>query len=415
MGATKQVGRSGIALRSGDTQILLDYGVLVSSREPGFPVHVPPRDIDAIVVTHAHLDHTGGVPLYHASKPMPVYGTPLTFDLSAVLIKDFINLSGYYLPYEFLELDAMLHHRRDVDYSSQVKVGNIGLRFLDAGHIPGSMQVLADIGAGKSLVYTGDINLTATRLLKTPPLEYGQPSAVIMECTYANEDHPPRAEVESEFVARLREVVERGGVALIPAFSVGRSQEVLCILEACNFEYPVFVDGMAREVNDVMLQHPSYFNDYDLLRRALDRAKWVSGWNERKIAISTPGVVVSPAGMLKGGAAAYYVERVAEKKQNAIFLVSFQVPGTPGKVLMEKKKIFVRGKSRPVKAEAERFELSSHAGRTELETLLRNLQGSPRIFLVHGSPENCESMVEWVKKETGLDAVAPEAGEVHRL
>jgi len=415
LGATRQVGRSGIALRSGDTQILLDYGVLVGSREPGFPVHVSPRDVDAIVVTHAHLDHSGGVPLYHVSKPVAVYGTPLTFDLTAVLIKDFINLAGYYLPYEFLELDSMLHHRVDIDLSSQIKVGNVALRFLDAGHIPGSVQVVVELGGGKAIAYTGDINLTATRLLNPASLNYGKASALIVECTYASEDHPPRAELEREFVARLREVVERGGVALVPAFSVGRSQEVLCMLEACKFEYPVSVDGMAREVNEVMLRHPSYFSDFRLLRRALDRAKWISGWSERKAATSTPGVVVSPAGMLKGGAAAFYVEKVAERRQNGIFLVSFQVPGTPGKVLLEEKKIFVRGKAKPVKAEVERFDFSSHAGRSELQNLLRNLQDSPRIFVVHGTPENCEAMVDWVKHEIGLNAEAPQAGDIYTL
>lgn len=415
LGATRQVGRSSIALSNGDSLVLMDYGVLIGSEEPGFPVHVPARDVSGIVITHAHLDHSGGVPLFHVSKPVPVYGTPLTFDLTRILVKDFINLAGYYLPYEFLELDSVLHNRREITLNQEVMIGNIKVRFIEAGHIPGSVQTIATLGNGKTVVYTGDINLSTTRLLNPASLDYGEPSVVVMECTYANEDHPPRQNIEREFVSRVKEVVERGGVVLTPAFSVGRSQEVLCVLEAYGFDYPVFVDGMAREVNEVMLRYPNDFRDYHLLKKALTRAKWVTSRSERKAALETPGIIVSPAGMLKGGAAAFYVEAVAARKENALFLVSFQVPGTPGKVLLERRKIFSHGKPVSVQCEVERFDFSSHCGKSELQQVLRSLKGNPEIFVVHGTPENCESLVEWIRKEQGFHAEAPAAGDIHTL
>lgn len=415
LGGTRQVGRSGVALSSGGTQVLLDYGVLISQEEPGFPVHVSPKEVDGIIVTHAHLDHTGGVPIYHIRNKTPVYGTSLTFAITDILIKDFINLAGYYLPYEYLELDTMLRCKINVEYGSEVTIGSLKARFIDAGHIPGSMQIVMETAPGKTLVYTGDVNLAETKLLGSASLDYGQPSAFIVESTYANEDHPGRLELEKEFVARIREVVERGGTALVPAFSVGRSQEVLCVLAAHEFPYPIMVDGMALNVNETMLQHPRFFKDYKLLRRALEDAKWVSRWNERKSATRTPGVIVAPAGMLKGGAAAFYVQKVAGRKQNAIFLVSFQIPGTPGKVLLNERKIFVNGKAKSVEAEVERFDFSSHSGRGELETMMKSVKGSPDVYVMHGTPENCQNFAQWIHDELGLKAIAPQAGEVYKI
>lgn len=415
LGATKQVGRSGFAVKNGNTQILLDYGVLISREEPGFPVHVPPNDVDAIILTHAHLDHSGAIPLFHIKGKVPVYATGLTLELAEILVKDFINLAGYHLPYEYLDLDSMLQCRKNVEYGDEVQIGGLHLRFLNAGHIPGSMQVVLNAGNGKSLVYTGDINLIDTQLLQKGSVDYGEPGAIIAEATYANDDHPNRQEMEQDFVKRLTEVVERGGTALVPAFSVGRSQEILCTLAAHDFPYPVLMDGMALKVNEVMLQYPRFFRDYDLLQRSLERAKWITNWNERKIATTSPGVIVSPAGMLKGGTAAYYVQKVADRPKNAIFMVSFQIPGTPGKTLIEQRKIFMKGKPRSVEAEVHRFEFSSHAGKAELQQMAKNLRGSPKVYVVHGSEKSCVDMAEWVNKEIGLTAVAPSAGDIFKL
>ncbi len=414
LGGTKEVGRSAIAVSSGGTQVLLDYGVAMD-HEPGFPIHVPQKEVEAIILTHAHLDHSGGIPIFHVRGKTPVYSTSLTFDLSKVLLSDLINLSGYYLPYEYLEVDTMMRCRVDIDYGEEVQIGNFKVRFLDAGHIPGSAQIVLDLGGGKRLAYTGDINTVGTELLASASTDYGELSHLIIETTYATEDHPERPPLEERFVSRVREVVERGGTVLVPAFSVGRSQEILCILAAHKFEYPIIMDGMALKINEIMLQYPQYFKNPSLLRRALEGAKWVSGWHERRDVVKSPGVIVSPAGMLKGGTAAYYVEKVARIKGNAIFMVSFQIPGTPGRVLLEEGKVFIGGKAKAVEAEVERFDFTSHCGRRELETLLRGVQGNPAVYTVHGSPENCREMAEWVAREIGLKALAPSAGDVYKL
>lgn len=403
------MGRSAVALSSGDSEVLFDYGVQVD-REPGFPLHISPKNLDGIILTHAHLDHSGGIPLFYSRSKLPLYSTELTLKLSRILLNDFLKLAGYYLPFEHPELESMVNSGIFVEYGETVQVGKFKVKFLEAGHIPGSAQILVEV-EGKKIVYTSDINMLETKLLKGADLDYGEISTLILESTYATEDHPNRQEAEKLFVGRIREVVEAGGTVLVPAFSVGRSQEVLCILEANGFEHPVFMDGMALEVNETMLQHPLYFRDYALLRRALEKARWITQWRERREAVRQPCVIVSPAGMLKGGAAAFYVEKIAREKRNAIFLVSYQIPGTPGRVLLEQRRVYVNGKLKPVEAEVEKFSFSSHSGSKELKSLLKSLQGNPAVYTVHGERESCQALAQWIEEELGFEAQAPSAGE----
>ena len=413
LGGTREVGRSAIAVSSGNTTLLLDYGVLIN-REPEFPLHIPPKEVAGIILTHAHLDHSGGAPIFHIRRRIPVYATRLTFELTRILIKDFLKLSGYYLPYEYAELESMLRSAVPVECGETLRIGDFKVTFIEAGHIPGSIQVILE-AEGKRILYTGDVNAYETRLLRAADTDYGELSAVIVESTYANEEHPERLKLEEEFVGRVREVVERGGTALIPAFSVGRSQEVICILESHGFEYPVFMDGLALEANEAMLNHPKYFKDYDLLRKALEKTRWINCWRERRQTVKKPCAIVSPAGMLVGGAAAFYVEKVAKNPRNAIFLVSYQIPGTPGRFLLEEKKIYVNGKPKPVEAELGYFHFSSHADGAGLRKIMKAVKGNPKVFVVHGNRENCLQFSEWIRDELGFWAEAPEAGETYTI
>ena len=409
LGGTGEVGRSAVLVEGGGARVLLDYGVMLDD-EPGFPMHVPPRELDAVVITHAHLDHSGAVPIFFIGRGVPVYATRLTIDLTKLLLEDFINLSGYYLPFEYIELQNMLSHTRSVDYHRPIRIKDMEITLLRAGHIPGSAQVLVEAD-GKRLLYTGDVNPVDTRLLKGAELDYGELDAIIIESTYADQDHPPRAEVEAEFVARVTDVVESGGTVLVPAFAVARAQEVVCILRAHNFPYDVVMDGMARRVNLIFMSHLKEFRDPELLMSAMDDVLLVRKRKDRKRFVKRPCVIVSPAGMLKGGPAVYYAMRLAGNPRNAIFLVSYQIPGTPGHELLENKTYIVNGKVQKVKAQVERFDLSSHAGRSHLHEMLSRLEGSPRVFVVHGAEGNCDKLASWARDELGLEAVAPEAGD----
>jgi len=382
--------------------------------EPGFPAHISPREIDAIILSHAHLDHSGAIPMFHIREHTPVYGTALTFELARILISDFIHLSSYYLPYEYLDLESMMNCVIHMRYNESVEIGETQIKFLDAGHIPGSAQILINASDRRAL-YTGDFNTLDTRLLNGADNNYPDLDAVIIEGTYANEDHPNRETLEADFVKRVTEIVEGGGTVLVPAFAVGRSQEILCVLTAHHFEYPITIDGMALEVNEVIMRYPESLRDSKLFMNAIHTANWIGGWRDRRIATKKPGVIISPAGMLKGGAAVFYLENLAKKRENAVFLISYQIPGSPGRELLEKKQFIIGGRTRRVEASVERFDFSSHCGMKELHEAVRRLKGDPTLFVMHGAEGNCQQFAEWIKGEVGLNAVAPNAGEVHYI
>jgi putative mRNA 3-end processing factor len=409
LGGAREVGRIGITVKSATTQFLLDYGVMLE-RPPGFPMHVPPKEVDAVILTHSHLDHSGAVPIFYIDGQRPLYTNKLNLELTQVLIQDFIHLSGYYLPFEYLELRTMMRSNKHLDYGVSEKVGDMSFKLLDAGHTPGSASILVE-GEGKRILYTGDFNLEDSKLLAGAKMDYGDLDAVITESTYANEDHTNRAELEQRFVDSATEVVEKGGTVLVPAFGVGRAQEIACVLAGHHFEYPIILDGMAREASRIIMNYKEFLRDPKLFVDAMHTVEWVEGWRDRRRALRTAGVIISPAGMLKGGPSMFYISKIGKKANNAVFLVSYQIPGTPGKELMEKGICTIDGKVRKIKAKVQHFDFSSHCGSSQLKEALRRLGGKPKVFVVHGAEGNCELFAKWANSELGLEAVAPRTGD----
>jgi len=209
--------------------------------------------------------------------------------------------------------------------------------------------------------------------------------------------------------------VEKGGTVLVPAFGVGRSQEIACVLAAHHFEHPMFLDGMAREASRIIMNYKEFLRDPKLFMDAMHSAEWVEGWRDRRRALRTPGAIISTAGMLKGGPAAFYVSKLGKKANNSIYLVSYQIPGTPGKELLEKGICTIDGKIRKIKAHYEHFDFSSHCGASQLKEALRKLGGKPKVFVVHGDEGNCELFANWAKSELGLEAFAPKTGDIFEV
>lgn len=413
LGACQEVGRSAIAVKGARSQILMDYGVMIN-HDIGFPVHVSPRDLDGVILTHAHLDHSGLIPLFYVHSKLPVYAVEPTFQLTRVLVRDMIKLSGYFLPYEYIDLETMMNHAVPVEYHAKFKVGDSEITMVNAGHIPGSAQVIVK-NDGKRVLYTGDFNLVPTHLVPGADREYGNLDAIVIESTYAMGDHPDRAESERNFVLACKEVVERGGTVLVPAFGVGRSQEIICMLADHNFNHKVFVDGMALDAIRMLEAHPKALKDEQLFRRAMREAEQIKNWHDRRRAAQTEGVIVSPAGMLKGGASVFYMENIASNQDNGIFLVSYQVQGSPGRILLEEGQFILHGKARKVSARVEKFDFSSHGGKTQLEETLKEVDKKTRVFVVHGEEGNCKHLAEWASQELGLQTSTPRPGETYDL
>jgi putative mRNA 3-end processing factor len=409
LGGAREVGRLGISVKSEKAQSIVDYGVMLDN-EPGFPMHVPPKDVDALVLTHSHLDHSGALPIFYINDKKPLITNKLNLELSQLLIQDFIHLSSYYLPFEYLELKAMMRSNHHLDFDQSTQVSDQKITLLNAGHTPGSASVLIEAD-GKRFLYTGDFNTEQSQLLPGASMDYGDLDAVVIESTYADSDHTERKELERQFVEACTAVVEVGGTVLVPAFGVGRSQEMATILAAHHFEHPIVLDGMAREASRVIMNYKEFLRDPKLFINAMHSCDWVDGWRDRRKALKTPSVIITTAGMLKGGPAAFYLSKLAKKAINAVYLVSYQIPGTPGRELMEKGVCTIDGKVRKIKAAYRHFDFSSHCGQSQLKAALTKLGGKPKVFMVHGAEGNCERFADWAKTELGLDASAPRTGE----
>jgi putative mRNA 3-end processing factor len=414
LGAARQVGRSGFMVSHGDTNILLDYGAM-TTKEPGFPVHVQPKSVQGLILSHAHLDHSGAAPVFFiGGDKVKMHSTPVTAELSNLLINDFIKISGPYLPFEYLDLLSMNKSTVLHGYKQTFQVGEMTINFYDAGHIPGSCIISVEAGS-KRLLYTGDINGQETELLNPSWKDLGEADMVITESTYATADHPERRKVEEEFVAYANAVVERGGVLLAPAFSVGRAQELALTLHKYGFKHPVGMDGMALKVNEILMRYQEYLRDPTLFRRTLESTELIVGWGQRRKFIQKPGVIISPAGMLVGGASVFYNERLSQNAKNGVSLVSFQVPGTAGRTLLDRGLTLINGKPTTMKAEVRKFDFSSHSGKSSLLSDLKGIKGSPRFMTVHGEEESCVSLADELHTELGVEALAPRVGEVYEV
>jgi len=409
MGGTHRVGGNAVQLTSDQTNLLLEYGVKPGT-PPEFPGHIRARDIDAIVVGHAHLDHSGGVPLFYLSEKKPYFATRTTSELMKILIKDMIKLNSYYLPFEYLELENMQKYRKDIVYGQKVKIKDTEFRLLDAGHIPGSAMVDITVG-GKKILYTSDFNTVQTRICRGAKVPRKKYDAVVIESTYAMHEHPERKQLERDFINDIKTTVNDGGKVLVPAFAVGRSHEMLSILHAHKFDGYTLLDGMARAVNQVMLDIPESVKTPKTYSNAVSDVHMIRGWRDRRQAVKKADVVVAPSGMLQGGTVMFYMEKLALDPNNSIFIVSFQVPGTNGAKLMETGMFPIKDRETKINAKVKHFDFSSHSGRTPLQQFIRRLKGKPDVYVIHGEEESCDFLAEWVRDELDLNGVAPNQEE----
>lgn len=410
LGAAQEVGRSAFQVNCDGANFLLDYGVLLG-KEPQYPMHVKPRDIDAVVITHAHLDHSGYVPSLFVNGKNEVYATPPTLELSKLLIEDMIRLQKNFFPFELPEVINMIKHSKEISYREKIRKGNASFELRESGHVVGGGGVIVE-SENKRLYYTGDINPRGSRMVREADFDFDETDLLIMESTYSQTEQTPRNETEEAFMEFAHDVLDRKGTLFVPAFSVERSQEIACVLKNAKFKHKVIMDGMAVKVNEIMLRYPEYLRDPKIFADAIHQALWIKGERERKDALKEPCVVISPAGMLVGGSAVYYLQQLALDKRNGIALVSYQGEGTPGRKLLETGKVNVRGRDVKTEADVKQFEFSGHADRKDLFEVVRKIKGNPKILTVHGDRDSCTKFSMEIHEKFGFEAYAPKAGEV---
>ena len=408
LGAANEVGRSGFLVNCNGTKLLLDYGVMFGKRgsPPGYPLHVKPKDIDAIIITHAHLDHSGNVPSLFVSGNTDVYATPPTFDLSKMLILDMLKIEKNAHPFGLPEVNNMMKNAKEVGFKQKVTKGNATFEFRESGHVIGGSTVLVE-SEKKRLFYTGDIKTNGSRMLREMDMDIGEIDLLITESTYAKTEQIPRKESETQLIEFANEVMDRKGILFIPSFSVERSQEMACILRSSNFKHQIIMDGMALKVNEIMFKHPEYLRDPKIFAEAIKSSTAIREHAERKRAMGEPCVVISPAGMLVGGNAVYYLQQLSFDSKNGIALVSYQGEGTPGKKLLDTGKVSTRGKDLNVTAEVKQFQFSGHADKKELFDMIKKIKGNPKVWTVHGDSESCDLFAQEIHEKFGFETFAP--------
>ena len=414
LGGGREVGRAAVLLSYGDKKILFDYGIGLGEDDiPVLPLPVKPAELSAVAITHSHLDHVGAAPFLYISRRIPTVMTGLTRELSRIMITDMLKLAGYYLPFEYPELNVMLESVVEGRLGSTLEVSGIPIDIINAGHIPGSAMFRVEVG-GRYILYTGDVNTIDTRLVKGADLSGIEANVVVIESTYGNVDHPPRSRVEERFIEVVKEVVEDGGVVLIPAFALGRSQEILCLLAEKMPYANVYYDGMARQITEILLNYRRCIHRPDLLEKAYKIFTPVPRASLRKKILKEPGaVIVTPAGMLKGGPALYYIKRMWSDRRSALIFVSFQAPSTPGRRVLEEGVFEELGPR--VQARVMWFDFSSHAGVSGLLGLLKSVKGLEEVVVIHGGDPTVFDFAALVEEELGVKVHTPSNGETIEL
>ncbi len=413
LGAAGEVGRSGFLVNCDGTNILLDYGVMFAKKRmdpPSYPLHVKSKDVDAAIITHAHLDHSGCIPSLFNGGNTNVYCTSPTLDLSTLLIEDMLKIEKNKHSFDYRHVNSMLKNSKEIGFREPVNVDNTKFELRSSGHVLGGSTVLLE-AEGKRLFYTGDINPKGSRMLPKADLEIGNIDILITESTYSQTNQMPREESEKGLIEFANEVMDRKGILFIPSFSVERSQEIACVLKNANFQHPVIMDGMALKVNDIMFRYPEFLKNINIFSDAINDAFLIRNDRDRKRAISEPCAIISPAGMLVGGNAVYYLQNLALDDKNGIAMVSYQGEGTPGRRLLETGSVSTRGKDIKVKATVKQFEFSGHADRDSLFDMIKNIKGNPKVLTVHGDNESCTKFAEEIQEKFGFDAYAPKLGE----
>ncbi len=403
LGGAGEVGRSALLV---DDRLLVDYGV-ESGNPPRYPIREP--EPTAVIASHGHLDHVGAIPALLSGDARPaVHWTPPTRDLARLLAEDTLKLHGgtYDCPFTRAELARLGQVSVTHGYGEPFEVAGYEVTFFDAGHIVGSAHVLIDDGETR-LLYTGDYH-TEDQALVAGTTARPEADVVITESTYADTSRRPRPEIEAAFAESLRTTVREGGTVVVPAFAVGRTQEVLCLCQRHGID--CYVDGMGTRVLDLFLRewNRPFLRDPELLGRARGNARIVDGRDGQRRRIAEENtVIVTTSGMLHGGPAMTYVPAIRTHPTNKVALTGYQVEGTPGRELLETGRAELDGRVMPVSARVEAYDFSAHADREGLRSFLESY-GTDEVLVVHGDRPG--AFAEELRAD-GVEARAPALGE----
>ena len=362
LGCCREVGRAAFLLSTPESKVLIDCGEKPDNSTNNAPyLYVPEihplSQLDAVILTHAHLDHCALVPLlFKYGFDGPVYSTPPTRDLSAMLQLDYLDVvskEDRKIPYSSNDVKSYLKHSITLNYGSVTDIApDIKLTFHNAGHILGSAIAHFHVGDGLyNVAFTGDFNYSKSRLFNPATNQFPRLEAIFMESTYGGSGdlQPARADAEEKLYETIGNVISRGGKVIIPAFAVGRSQEVMLALEEGirREKIPavkIYLDGMIREATAIHTTYPEYLNSElrnQIFKEGLNPflaecfVAVDSSDLREKVMNGDPCVIITTSGMLNGGPVMEYLSGLASDERNALVFVGYQAEGTMGSRILK--------------------------------------------------------------------------------
>lgn len=448
LGGADEVGASSTIVEFGKVRLLVDAGIRIGEQGGNqLPDLSRIKDeagpLDGIFLTHAHMDHSGALPLVHMAYPdVPIYMTPATAAVVRILLSDSLRLMDKRYQHE-LEIplyppeavESCLGVIRPIPYDYPIASisGEAAATFHPAGHILGASSISLS-GRTGSILMSGDISVTEQRTVPgmlPPSLQH---DVVMVESTYGDRMHAHRPTQEADLIRTVADVIEAGGKVLFPAFAVGRAQEVILILQHAIERkelpaMPVFVDGLVQAVCDTYSRFPTYLQQH--LRSRLKRGqnpffpsdgsvfRVRSAQQREKVLEGGACCIIASSGMMTGGPSAFYASHLVDNPKNMIAITGYQDEEAPGRRLLElaeappsQRRLRIKDRVYQVRCRVERYSLSAHADSFEIAGLVRQMDPAQGVVLVHGDGGARESLASTMESFVGGNVYTPSNGEV---
>ncbi len=451
LGSYREVGRACHLVTTNESRIMIDVGVNIANDSDPMPYFTAPEalpidKLDAVILTHAHLDHAGMLPvLFKYGYTGPVYCTPPTRDLMLLLQTDFLKIGGAEgkrAPYDMEDIRTCMRHVIDLDWGQTVDIApDIKLTFHNSGHIIGSSSLHLHIGNGKhNLVFSGDQKYEKSWLFDAASSRFPRCETLVLESTYGgNGDfQPSRDEANQELQDIVSRTISRGGKMICPVFAVGRSQEVMIAIDELFKSgvvkpVPVYLDGMIQEATAIHASHPNYLTQS--LRKGILKddgnnpftSEWfrpVQGREMRESILSSSGscIVLATSGMMNAGPVINYFQNWAHENRNSLCFVGYQAEGTLGRRLQKgftEVPLIVNGKTEIVQVGCEMITIdgfSGHSDRRQLIEFVENMSPRPKnVIFHHGDFHKANELGRALREKFKLRTYSPQNLETIRL